>query len=496
MTRTLLSIGLTNAVLAGLLAMAVALLARLFRSRPALVHGLWLLVLLKLISPPLLSPELALLADDHPETGEESAGDHPGELLDEPVPANTAIAVPEMASSEEVHESPAVTSRRLDGADLLIGMWLAGALGYWGIAGWRLLRLCRALKDLPAASGELQERVDRLAARLELRRPPRAWLLPGQMPPMILVLGRVSRLVLPQELWRALDETQRDTLILHELAHLRRGDHRVRRLELLVLGLYWWNPVAWWCSRALRDVEEQCCDAWVVWVAPSAAALYAAALVETVAYLSAAPAPLPAGASGAGPVRQIKRRLTMILSGSTPRRLSGASLALLLLFGLGLLPVAPTIAQSGSTKAGSLQPPPQPSKPPAWAGQPILMPPSKIPGHPIMSRELIHLRPCQSCHQPAKPQAQKAETSDLHAEVVKLLAERDTLRKRLQQTEARLQDALKRFEKQQPKSPAADDRLEKVEKNLKRLLEEVESLRRELKPGKKTPGKAAPGGAP
>src|SRR5829696_4384890 len=51
----LLHAGLTNAVAATVLAAAVALICRLppVRRRPAVVHGLWLVVLLKLVVPPL-----------------------------------------------------------------------------------------------------------------------------------------------------------------------------------------------------------------------------------------------------------------------------------------------------------------------------------------------------------------------------------------------------------------------------------------------------------
>ena len=49
----LLQIGLSNAVVAVLLAVPAALAGRYCR-RPALVHALWLLVLLKLVTPPLL----------------------------------------------------------------------------------------------------------------------------------------------------------------------------------------------------------------------------------------------------------------------------------------------------------------------------------------------------------------------------------------------------------------------------------------------------------
>src|SRR5262245_46091317 len=51
---TLLSIALSNAVMAAVLAILAALVGRLFR-RPALTHGCWLWVLAKLVTPPLVS---------------------------------------------------------------------------------------------------------------------------------------------------------------------------------------------------------------------------------------------------------------------------------------------------------------------------------------------------------------------------------------------------------------------------------------------------------
>src|SRR5882762_3921193 len=54
-----LEITLTNIAMATALAMLAALIARVYR-RPALSHFLWLLVLLKLITPPLVPVRLAL----------------------------------------------------------------------------------------------------------------------------------------------------------------------------------------------------------------------------------------------------------------------------------------------------------------------------------------------------------------------------------------------------------------------------------------------------
>jgi hypothetical protein len=130
-------------------------------------------------------------------------------------------------------------------------------------------------------------------------------------------------------------------LLVHELAHLRRGDHWVRRLELVALGLYWWHPAAWWARRELEDAEERCCDGWVARLLPGAGPAYAAALVQTVAFLSAARAALPLGASGSGQARHIRRRVIMILEGNTARPLGRAALLAVLIVGLALLALAP-----------------------------------------------------------------------------------------------------------------------------------------------------------
>ena len=208
------------------------------------------------------------------------------------------------------------------------------------------------------APPELSRRLADLAGRLGLQRAPMAWIVPARIPPMLWVplFGR-PRLALPEELWGRLDPIQQEAILAHELAHLKRRDHWVRRLEAAVLGLYWWDPMAWWARREVERAEEECCDAWVVGSLPSAVGAYAEALVATATYLSGARRPIPLGASGVGSLEPIKRRLQMILSDQRKVATARTAPRAILVLGMLSLPCLPGLASSN--------PPPNPAREPA-----------------------------------------------------------------------------------------------------------------------------------
>jgi multidrug efflux system membrane fusion protein len=133
-------------------------------------------------------------------------------------------------------------------------------------------------------------------------------------------------------------------VLAHELAHLKRRDHWVRRLEAVACGLYWWDPIAWWARREIERAEEQCCDAWVLWALPTAAGAYAEALVATAVYLSGRRQPLPVGASGVGHLIPLKRRLEMIVCDSLTGSFARTAPRALLVLGILSLPFLPAPA--------------------------------------------------------------------------------------------------------------------------------------------------------
>jgi beta-lactamase regulating signal transducer with metallopeptidase domain len=345
-----LEYGLSNAVMATLLALAAFALSRLLR-RPAVAHALWLIVLLKLVTPPIVPvslPWFVAAQEEVPTTTLLLAA------VDVDAPALEAapldpVDLPAGAGLEHAAASdPGLLSASWSAP--LLWLWLAGSLCHlaWIVRG--VVRFRCLLRNAWLADADTQGLTRELAERLRLTRHPLVWLVPGRVSPMLWALVGQPRLVLPAELLQRLEREQLRTILLHELVHWRRRDHRVRLLEALVLVTYWWHPAAWWARAELREAEEQCCDAWVVDTLADSERTYALALLETVAFLSHARLLLPAPASGIGRTSQLRRRLTMIMNEHRRKSMTWIGCAAMLIFALVLLPLIPVRAQQPPEK--------------------------------------------------------------------------------------------------------------------------------------------------
>jgi len=394
---TLFEIALSNAVVASLLAVLVVAAGRICR-RPALTHSLWLLVLVKLLTPPIIQIPIAHLQTDRDEVAavERQAGegketekptrklstghgddmnewDHVSELADpsgvteEPFiaafPASmspderTPVAELKPAESLEIGADSAavkeipVSHLRAIVMPLLVFVWIAGSILVAMLAIVRIFRFQRLLKHGVAAPSWLRGEVERLGGRIGLKRLPMVVLVPERISPLVWSLGRTPRLILPEKLLARLEQQERETALLHELSHLRRRDHWVRFLELAAGCCYWWHPVVWWARREIQGCEEACCDAWVVWYSSGGGRPYANALLAMVDFLSDSRPVMPPVASGFGRFKSLKRRLTMILEGTTPRRLSGLGRLAVIVVAVCSLPPWPTVGVERTAEA-------------------------------------------------------------------------------------------------------------------------------------------------
>jgi beta-lactamase regulating signal transducer with metallopeptidase domain len=374
---TLLSVVLVNAVGAAVLAVPAAVLDRL-RRWPALTHSLWLLVLLKLITPPLYVVPLPALRDsaetEHgaspsPESSAVELRKTLGQSGTSEIPADRGEMDPlplalvwnprddsndlAPATSEGLQTAPTLPS--ISWRTVAVLLLVLGCACCWMLLALRLWHFGRVLRHVHPAPDVVQGLARCLAGRLGLQRPPEVSLVQAPISPLVWGLTSRPRVLLPAVLWQRLSEPQRESLLVHELAHLRRRDHWVRILELLVISLYWWHPVVWWARGRVRQAEEQCCDAWVIWAFPDRAEEYASALLETVSFLSRQRTPLPVGASGMAGVASIKRRLTMILRDRAPRGLTRGGLLAVCVLAAFLLPLAATPAEPQSGGNGQTQ---------------------------------------------------------------------------------------------------------------------------------------------
>lgn len=360
---TLLELLASNILLAGVLALLVWGVTRIWRN-PHLAHGLWFLVLLKLVTPPLISAPFPIALPQTEEVGAvapERIEDAPGGVeatvegewnvllpLSEPENEVGPVAVvPAAVAKEEVSSSEvAATTAPFPWLEVAGAAWLTGMVILLLMAVSRCRRLRAVIAEAREADQSLSSMAQAISERIGLARCPRVGVVAGRIPPFVTLPGPGQMVVLPEQLLEELEPAQVESVLAHEFAHLRRRDHWVRAFELVVLWFFWWNPVAWMASRRLRQAAEDCCDAYVIWALPGGRRSYGSALLRTVEFLTEGPRPRLLAANTMGPPL-FKHRIETIMKKNTPHRTTGPTRALVLGLGLVALPFAMTALSDG-----------------------------------------------------------------------------------------------------------------------------------------------------
>lgn len=332
-----------NTAMAAALA-AIAWAVQMRGRWPQVAHLLWLLVLARLIVPPVLP--VPIFTDAGPfgaAVGMLSAVIEPALLPAEPIaPIGTGtVAITDRPLASSAFAPLSIEAIRLS----LLLIWGAGStlLLVWTLVQFHRFNghLRRCATD---ASPYLRETASEIARRLGLKTCPRIRTTAACLSPMVWS-GPRAQLLVPDALMRNMTGEQLRGVLAHELAHVRRRDHWVRWLEWLSCILFWWNPLVWWARRNLRLNEEICCDALALAAVDSRPRHYANTLV-TAAELLAAPAMRPSPlACRMNTAKTLERRLTMILT-RAPNATAPRAIHCLLLCTALLLPLGGTHAQA------------------------------------------------------------------------------------------------------------------------------------------------------
>ena len=292
-------------------ALAIAwIAARLLRGRSASVrHLIWTAAAGAVLALPLLSVSLPSIAVPA------------GPLVSSFRFTTTALAT-DSAGAPSARKSAATDSGprpawRPQWRSFLLLLWAAGSL----VALARTLTACVAMGRLRRAAAPSPHRdlASDLARELGIRRRVEALETAGAPMPMVFGLFRPA-VLLPACGWSA--EQLRMTL-LHELAHVRRGDPATQWLARLALILHWWNPLAWIAWREFIKERERAADDLVLraGVRPSD---YAGHLLSVARALR----PAPAGVLAMARRSHLEARLAAILDARASRAAFGRGSAL------------------------------------------------------------------------------------------------------------------------------------------------------------------------
>ncbi|MHC4398963.1 MAG: M56 family metallopeptidase [Planctomycetota bacterium] len=355
-----------NVALATVLAVAVALASCLkaVRRRPGLRHVLWMLVLLKLITPPVIplpvlpsqpaessmvwTNDLRELPESRPDLGDlhESRPFQPptdgrqeqSDLLSEHAEA--------LAPREQLASSAGSTTAAPRRADRVpwpvVLVWLS-VCGTLLLLGWNALQMLRVSGLLRRANpgDERLEGIARQAASgVGARVAPEIRVVDARMTPLLWARWRRPVVVLPKTLVDRLGGEQVSCIVRHELAHHVRRDHWANAFSLAVAALFWWHPVVWWARREMHVSQELCCDALAIGGSAAARRCYAETLLHTLEFIQAERSLLTVLAVRFGPGYSIQRRFEMIADATFNERQSWWTYAVILAVA-ALLPCLP-----------------------------------------------------------------------------------------------------------------------------------------------------------
>ncbi len=363
------------------------------RRRPALTHWLWLLLLAKLVTPPLIEVPLLPAVDENektvaaalaprrptastesptvlpaapPQVWELSAEEGPELAVEPPRPVPADVGSSSTLDGKAVAaQEPVIPragpqpARSIAWSGALLALSFVGTCLLATIYGLRAVRFHRWLERAGTDSPVLAQCCREVAASMGVGGELRSCLVEIRMTPLLWGWFRPI-VAVPRQLLDEFRPEQLRSILAHELAHLVRRDHWANAFACVVKALMWWNPVVWWADRELRVAQEMCCDAIAIDRCGVKRSSYAATLLMALDFLRP-PVVSSRLALGMGSRGTILRRFEMIGDHELSYRMSRWGILGLLVLGTALacIPVrgqeekAPSETATGKTEAAA-----------------------------------------------------------------------------------------------------------------------------------------------
>ncbi|MCP4614677.1 MAG: hypothetical protein GY845_38850 [Planctomycetes bacterium] len=251
--------------------------------RAVLLYCIWMLILVKLVLPTTLSSPTGLgywVSDNLPDIITEKASipeqtasiPQRIEPASETIPSETGIAAlpsagtaPEPAAGTSAEftlaASPALTSLSWHGFAFLA--WLAVMIAMVLLLIQRMFLVRGLLKQSINPDDSMIDIFERCRKQMGVNRPVFLKLSPVAASPSVCGLFRPTILI-PKNLPDKLKAEDLRSILLHELAHINRGDVWVSFVQTILQIIYFYNPLLWVANAIIRKVREQAVDEMVL----------------------------------------------------------------------------------------------------------------------------------------------------------------------------------------------------------------------------------------
>ncbi|MCG2788607.1 MAG: M56 family metallopeptidase [Actinomycetia bacterium] len=189
--------------------------------------------------------------------------------------------------------------------DYIIGLVILIAVSTFLIIRWANLALFyRRLayeekvgrKEVP----DIYSIIDNFTAKIKSKSPDVSLTHKTYISPFIVGLRRFT-LVLSPKLFDYLNESEKETLIQHELCHIKRKDNLIGWITLIIKDLNFFNPFAYIAYYLIRSEQEKACDQLVVKYSGKSAENIASNILNSILKLKASLGPtshlIPAASS-------------------------------------------------------------------------------------------------------------------------------------------------------------------------------------------------------
>jgi bla regulator protein blaR1 len=241
---------------------------------------------------------------------------------------------------------------------LLAGLWLGGVgavLFTWCLR-WR--RISAAIRRAePLRKGREVDALHRLQAAASVSRPVEIVLSQTPLEPG--VFGIVHPVLLwPEGITARLTDAQLDTVLAHELRHIRRRDNLAAAVHMLVEAIFWFHPLVWWLGARLVEERERACDQEVLQLGNDPQ-VYAESILRVCEFCIESPVSCVSGVTGS----DLRKRMANIMTNPILPKLNfgrkllltvAAVLAFATPIFFGLVDPAATHAQSQAADSNNL----------------------------------------------------------------------------------------------------------------------------------------------